>query len=377
MLIEFQDVKLTTEGRLKGRARVSGVSVLDYTELYGAWVYRPEEEVFKPESMDSLKGIPITYGHPPTNLTSETDKNYIIGYTGDIVERDGDSLIVNFTIIEAWAVKEILWLLQQGQRIQFSVGAWAFPEQTQGVYNGVSYQIIWRNILYNHLALLMTDPGRYPNTEIVTDSKAAGRWMLVMDGFLSAVDSNTTEVNTVKITLPSGFVVEITDAEAATELQKLVDGHKKLVTDHASVSGQFSQAQKDLSAARLQVPDANQFNKAVSARVELALEAQPLMDGLDVKAVAAMDETQIYESVLLKNGHTQAELDAQKAAIKDAYPIFLKGAYSQIGKAAGAQESEEVLDLAGQTNTQTRSNQGEVIVVDAFEAAKNKQKAGK
>jgi hypothetical protein len=377
VLIEFQDVKLTTEGRLKGRARVSGVSVLDYTELYGAWVYRPEEEVFKPESMDSLKGIPITYGHPPTNLTSETDKNYIIGYTGDIVERDGDSLIVNFTIIEAWAVKEILWLLQQGQRIQFSVGAWAFPEQTQGVYNGVSYQIIWRNILYNHLALLMTDPGRYPNTEIVTDSKAAGRWMLVMDGFLSAVDSNTTEVNTVKITLPSGFVVEITDAEAATELQKLVDGHKKLVTDHASVSGQFSQAQKDLSAARLQVPDANQFNKAVSARVELALEAQPLMDGLDVKAVAAMDETQIYESVLLKNGHTQAELDAQKAAIKDAYPIFLKGAYSQIGKAAGAQESEEVLDLAGQTNTQTRSNQGEVIVVDAFEAAKNKQKAGK
>lgn len=377
MLIEIRDVRLTAEGRLKGRARVTGVGVLDYTELYGAWVYRPEEEVFKPESMESLKGIPITYGHPPTNLTAETDRNYTIGYTGDIVERDGDSLIVNFTIIEAWAVKEILWLIQQGQRIQFSVGAWALPEQSEGNYNGVPYQIIWRNIIYNHLALLMTDPGRYPNTEIVTDSKAAGRWLLVMDGFMSAVDSNITEVQTVKITLPSGFVVEITDAEAATELQKLVGDHKQLVQDHANVSGQFAQAQKDLNAAKAQVMDASQFNKSVSQRVELALEAQPLMDSQDIKAVASMDEAQIYEAVLLKHGHTQAELDASKVALKDAYPVFLRGAYSQISKTAGAQESAEILDLAGQTNTQTRSNQGEIIVTDAFEAAKNKAKAGK
>lgn len=377
MLIEIRDVKLTSEGRLKGRARVSGVGVLDYTDMYGAFVYRPEEEVFKPESMETLKGIPLTYGHPPANLTAETDKNHIIGYTGDLVERDGDSLIVNFTIIEAWAVKEILWLIQQGQRIQFSVGAWALPERSEGEFNGVPYQIVWRNIMYNHLALLMNDPGRYPNTEIVTDSKAAGRWMLVMDGYLSVVDSNITEVHTVKINLPSGFVVEITDAEAATELQKLVDGHKKLVQDHADVSGKYSQAQKDLSQTKAQVMDADKFSKAVSERVELAIEALPLMDAEDIKAVAAMDSAQIYEAVLLKSGHTQDELNAQKAALHDAYPIFLRGAYSQVSKAAGVNASTEILDMAAVTGNQTRSNQGEVIVTDAFEAAKNKAKAGK
>jgi hypothetical protein len=41
MKIELHDVNKTPEGYLKGRARVTGVSVLDYTHTHGVSIFRP------------------------------------------------------------------------------------------------------------------------------------------------------------------------------------------------------------------------------------------------------------------------------------------------------------------------------------------------
>jgi hypothetical protein len=48
---------------------------------------RPPNEVFNPESLASLQGVPVTNEHPPELLTAENAVQFQKGFTGDNVEK--------------------------------------------------------------------------------------------------------------------------------------------------------------------------------------------------------------------------------------------------------------------------------------------------
>ena len=53
-------------------------------------VYRPPEEVFKPESMASFQDKIITNNHPKESVSSENARQLSVGHSGHEVTRDGD-----------------------------------------------------------------------------------------------------------------------------------------------------------------------------------------------------------------------------------------------------------------------------------------------
>lgn len=369
MRVIITDGHKTKEGYYVGRARVTGVGVLDYTKVYGVWIFRPLAEVTRPDSMQSLTLQPITFSHPSENVDSENVEEVTIGWTGEYVEFEEatQSLIINFKITAGWAVELIETALAAGQRVQFSIGADAKPVFEAGSYNGQDYQVWLKDIFYNHLALLIGEDGRYPITQIITDSKAAeSGWVFFLDAQLLPVDSNNTEVQTVKLKLPSGFEVEIVDSEAP-HVQNLLKDHQDLQDKYATQKADLAKAQK----AGANLLDSKGVEQLLQKRRDLAEEAAEFCDSEAIDLML-MDSNGIYEAVLLSNGFTQEELTAEKAELKDSYGAFLKASYRSVKKASEASdgESSEITDAASKTSKDKSPAEQHVIVFDSASSAK-------
>lgn len=356
MKVNVTDGHKTAEGYYVGRARVTGESVLDYTQVYGVHIYRPLAEIAKPESAQTLTLQPITFSHPEGSVDSNTATDVSIGMTGESWEIDETgALIINFKITAGWAVRLIEQALAAGQRVQFSIGADAKPHFEPGVFKGQAYQVWLSDIVYNHLALLIGEDGRYPFTQIITDSnKAADRpWVILSDAQILPVEPKNNGGHTVKVKLTSGFDVEIADSEAH-HLTNEVKAHTQLIQDHADQKGELSQAKKALEATASKVLDSKGVASMLEKRKALAIEAATFMDEADPIELIIKDDAGIYEAVLLQNGYSTDELAAEKAELKDSYPTFLKSAYRGIkkGRAAGDDsESDDILSTADSTKT--------------------------
>lgn len=357
MLLELQDITKTPEGYLKGRARVTGVSVLDYTESHGIHIFRPEEEVFAPDSLESLKTIPLTNGHPPANITASNAIQWSIGATGSDIQRDGDSITIDFSIITDWIAEEVYRRHMAGERVQFSVGARGLPEYMDGDHNGTVYQAVLRKIRYNHLALLLEEQGRYPTTEITDRAK---EMIVITDAQLLTATINKPEVTTVKIKLPNGFEIDVADTEASY-LQNHLTEHEWLKTKLSEANGALKTAEKQLNDVADQIMTEDGINSAVSERLALALEAQPLLDSVSVQELAKMTERQIYDAALIADGTPAVELGAEDTAT-------VRGMYRQLVKSAGKSQSAEILDAAAKT----KPIKDAAMIEDSFGAAVQK-----
>lgn len=140
-----------SDGTISGVAVVTRAGIFDYRNADGTIrrELRLPEEVFKAESLDTLKMLPITNNHPSEFVTPENAKDLQIGFTGERVDHD-DANVYTSLIINT---KEGLQEVENGKR-EFSLGYTLDVEQRSGIWNGQEYDAIQRNIKYNHLALV-------------------------------------------------------------------------------------------------------------------------------------------------------------------------------------------------------------------------------
>jgi hypothetical protein len=212
---------------------------------------------------------------------------------------------------------------------------------------------VLRNIRYNHLALLLDEPGRYPMTEITDNAEM----LCITDAQLLTATINKPEVTTVKIKLPNGFEIDVADSEASY-LQNHITEHEHLKTQLSEAQGSLKAAEKQLNDAADQIVTEDAIEQTVSARLALALEAKPLLDSMSVQELAKMTDRQIHEAVLLNDGYSADELQTEDAAT-------VRGMYRQLVKAKGSAESQTVLDAAGKAKPAADPN----VIQDSFGAA--------
>lgn len=135
--------------------------------------YRSEEEVFRTDAMESLKGAPVTDLHPLENgaenfLTSTNARDLIIGIT-EAVERDGPYLKGCLLIFHEDAIKAI----ENGERKEISLGYKCRLDPTPGSIDGEAYDALQRDIVINHVAIGPRGWGRAgPDCAIKTDSQS-------------------------------------------------------------------------------------------------------------------------------------------------------------------------------------------------------------
>ena len=141
---------LTDEGYLKGRAIATNVGVFPYLLEDGSVQYelRPPEEVFHPDSVETLKQLVMTNDHPSVKVTAENSKELSVGFTGD-VRQDQYHLAPALTVTDKEAVEDV----QAGKKA-LSCGYLLDLEMSSGNWMGVHYDAIQHNIRYNHLAIV-------------------------------------------------------------------------------------------------------------------------------------------------------------------------------------------------------------------------------
>lgn len=161
--------KRTPQGFLRVDARLSKTGVFSYQDLRE---YRPEEEVFKEGSLNSLKGAPVTDLHPcekgeDSFLTPDNARQHIVGITEN-VEQDGPYLKGTLLIFH----EETISAIESGNRQEISLGYQCRLDPTPGVHNGESYDAVQKDIVINHVALGPKGWGRAgPDCSIRTDSQ--------------------------------------------------------------------------------------------------------------------------------------------------------------------------------------------------------------
>lgn len=139
-----------------GMLRVDGLftrsGVFEYLNSDGTVrrEYRPPEEVFKQDSLETMVGIPFTDGHPPEEVTSDNAEKYTRGAVGENVRQDGNHVAGSIFAHHASVVGKL-----EGGTRELSLGYKIREDWTPGISpGGEQYDLVQRDIVYNHLALV-------------------------------------------------------------------------------------------------------------------------------------------------------------------------------------------------------------------------------
>jgi len=291
----------TIEGYLKGDAIVTNVGVFEYRHPDGTVIreLRPPEEVFDSASLNSLKMIPLTNNHPTELVNVDNIDQYGIGSTGTAVNNDSYAVAIPLTITKKDAIQDVM----NGKRA-LSCGYTAEVEMTQGVWMGINYDGIQRNIKYNHVALV--DKGRAGDlSKIKMDSKDAILSRVICTGksiqlkedsqlkgdSQTKINTNTQEVTMRKIILDDVEYQadEAVIAELKSAKKLALDSGAKLDILKSDSEKVQTTLQADLDVTKTKLDEAIQkieqwenspkldeaeINKAVKARFDLLAHAK-------------------------------------------------------------------------------------------------------
>jgi uncharacterized protein len=162
------EFKRTAQGFLRVNGRLTKTGIFSYDN---GREYRSDEEIFREDSLASLKGAPVTDLHASEKdsenfLTPTNAKKHIIGITED-VECDGPYLRGSLIIFHDNAIKAI----EAGERKEISLGYKCQLDPTPGTWKGQAYDAVQKHIIVNHVAIGPKGWGRAgPDCAIRADS---------------------------------------------------------------------------------------------------------------------------------------------------------------------------------------------------------------
>lgn len=148
--VKIPKVKKTKEGYLRGDVVASRSGVFRYLNADGSerFELRHPDDVFKKDSLESLKMIPVTRNHPDELVNSTNSHKYQKGFTGENYDVADGKIIVSLTVTDSSLIEEI----EKGDKQELSLGYTVQLVKEDGEYNGQKYQYRQINPVYNHLA---------------------------------------------------------------------------------------------------------------------------------------------------------------------------------------------------------------------------------
>ncbi|GHV78630.1 hypothetical protein AGMMS49944_04210 [Spirochaetia bacterium] len=319
--------KKTDDGFLTGRAIVTSCGVFTYRRLDGTLQseLRLPEDVFNEESLKSMMNKPLTNGHPNGLVTPETAHELQVGSLGSNPSSwvdtyamtnprdsgrgssgsDGIHVANDLMITDGETILEV----ENGKR-SLSMGYTCDIEESAGVWAGVEYNAIQRNIRYNHCAIVPT-------------ARAGDAAMIHLDSADAVLVDNKSEPiggsKMKKINLDGveyegeeklveSYVLQTKRADAAeAELAKVrsdSDASQKAAVSAMEADRDNHKDRADAAEAKLKELeakhlDSKQLDALVLARTELLSNAAKA--GVEVKA-------------------DMAEVDVKKAIVTALYP---------------------------------------------------------
>lgn len=298
-------VTKTAEGYLKGHATVTRTGVFKYKNFDGTIrkELRHPDEVFKADSLDSLKMIPVTNNHPKTRLIdSKVAAKYACGTTGENVTHDSENVLVSFLVTNDKDIKEV----ENGKR-GLSCGYLQMLEPKTGTYNGDDYTHIQRNIKYNHVAIVNKPRAGKSATLNIDSYEESGLYdsndAVMIDNII--FKSNSDGGNQV---MPQTLINNIA-YEASQEVINALEGVKTnldalntktetLKKENAELKGRNDSAKDELEKIKKEMPAL--IEKRVSDRIDLERKAVTALDSAEIKDISTLGNNEIMKKVVLK-----------------------------------------------------------------------------
>ena len=285
-------MEYTPEGFLKLDAVITRSGVFDYPE-YGRREYRPADEVFKQESMDSLLGKSITFLHPSEMIDTKNVKKYEVGTVIGPVTRVDNFIKARMLFKDPDTIAYIERSKTMKEDVKLSAGYYNVDDIVAGEHEGEKYDRIQREISYNHVALVAE--GRAgKEARIVLDHKVNGnnggtsmKKKLLAVKCDGVVDLPELNIDTDKpeeiVTATSARLDAVT--EALTKQGVVITEQKKTIAEMQTKmdadKAEKAELQKKLDAA-LDI-NGEQFAAGVTLRKSLEETAEALevkMDGV-------------------------------------------------------------------------------------------------
>ena len=323
-------------------------------------VYRPEEEVFAPETIASFEGMPVTNDHPPDGVDVDNIRRLQMGHAHNIRRGTGeesDLLLADLIITDEHLIEAIL----NGKR-EISCGYTYELSEENGQY-------IQRKIRGNHVAVV--EAGRAGHRVSIKDRKPNERSSVSMkksltkllarmakDGDVEAVAEFIEEMIEGEPETPAEAVAEVVEevAEAAAEPAVTVETPEgaEVTVDEASIAGIIERLDKLIElltpapAASDEDPEelpAEEVAEVIEEVIEAVEEAEEIPGEPIAEEVAEMVEailepetsTTIEEAEGDEDPEDPDETcgnDALRAALQTAAPVLAKMSRKQRKKAA-------------------------------------------
>ena len=324
---EFGGSRMTQDGYLVASARVARTGIQKYTakevgkdgdKIYS--VYRPPEEVFAKDSMQSYAHKPLTNDHPPEMVTPDNFKKYSVGHLDTEVGREtvesGDFVRVSLIAMDAGAIKQV----EDGKK-ELSMGYTCDLDFTAGVTpEGEQYDAIQRNLRMNHLAIVTKARGgsslKIGDNHKQKEFEMSNHADFVLDGvtFTAATSKDAANIKTFADNQKS----ELDRLKA--ENDKLRGERDQLKKDKQAKDGEIAVLTKSVADNAIDDAKIEAFIKARDAKKAVA-------GFLGDSAVAEMSDAAITaaHATLVKSG----KLDGL-AASSQGVPAQMGDAWSQI-----------------------------------------------
>lgn len=338
-------IRITNDGYLTATVRAARTGIQEYRgyevgrpDLETVRVYRPPEQVFRKDSMQTYAHRPVTNDHPPVAVDSENWKRYAVGQTGDEVARDGDFVTVPLVLMDAGMIRD--W--RDGKK-QLSLGY-----QTELLWDsgttpdGETYDAVQTDIRANHLAVVVAARGG-PDLTIGDDNSAGDQ------------DMNAPQLKSVTV---DGLTVEMTDI-AAQQVTRVIAARDQTVEELKKQIAELEKKLKEMQSSS----DAKSASDAATIKMrddEIVILKKQVADSAVTPAVldALVSERssvvaagrKILGDKLTVDGKTVSEIRRQVvdakmgASAKDWSEDAVSAAFATITKDAGADGTSSYRD---------------------------------
>lgn len=296
-------------------------------------VFRPEEEVFAQDSLDSFENVPLTDEHPPENVTAQNFRKYAVGIAGKRTKQ-GDHTVGTLIIQDAATAAKA-----DNGKAELSDGYGCEIVLQSGEWNGQPYDAIKRNIRGNHVALVVA--GRCGGSCRIQDgaicSDCAGQEKAACNcnesentmstgGQASPqlvpriVDGLTIETTTQGAQAIDKLTTQLADAVKATEAAQAALTAAQ--TEHATA---ILAKDGEITGLKAQVTD-EALDKRVSERADLVNTVQAVL-GKDYNA-AGKSNIDMMTDVAIKAYGAEA--------VKDREPTYVEALFATVKKPAAS-----------------------------------------
>lgn len=349
-------VEKTPQGFLRIPVSATRSGIFTYKTQDGRVIkeFRPADEVFKEDSLKTLRNAPVTLRHPPVMVGPDNVKDYMMGYLSEDIRQDGDKVLGTAIIANELAINAVM---NDGMR-EVSCGYLADLEETPGEVNGERYDYVQRNIRYNHLAIV--DRGRAgPEVRLRLDAD---------DAVAESMTHNppSEEIKMAKVMLAGqehevdqkvadalaehmkGFAPKESpekEAEEAAAEEKMKADVAQAVKDKDAMQAKCDALTEELKVRKDAAPSQDEINKRVKARLQITKVAA----FLGVEKADDMSDLDLKKAVIKKDSES-AELEGKSEA-------YIDGRFDVVSeKVKGLKDFDKVLGASIASGTRVDSD---------------------